>query len=68
MAEMNSQARAYSLYELVPNILRYTFNNLYMLQRIWYCYSRYHLVTTNYVTFVRLAAWPTCGVLMHFSQ
>ena len=30
MAEMHSQARASSPYELVPNILRYTFNNLYM--------------------------------------
>ena len=31
MAEMHSQARASSPYELVPNILRYTFNNLYLL-------------------------------------
>ena len=30
MAEMHSQARASSPYELVPNILRYTFNNLYI--------------------------------------
>ena len=28
MAEMYSQARASSPYELVPNTLRYTFNNL----------------------------------------
>ena len=28
MAEMHSQARASSPYGLVPNILRYTFNNL----------------------------------------
>ena len=33
MAEMTSQARASSPYELVPNILRYTFNNLYILHR-----------------------------------
>ena len=39
-----------------------------MLQRIWYCYLRCHLVTTNYVTIIRLTAWPVCGVLMHFSQ
>ena len=26
MAEMHSQARAFSPYELVPNFLRYTFN------------------------------------------
>ena len=56
MVEMHSQARAFSPYELVPNILRYTFNNLYMLQRIWYCYLLYHSVTTNYVTIVRLTA------------
>ena len=31
MSEMYSQARASSPYELVPNILRYTFNNLYLL-------------------------------------
>ena len=31
MVEMHSQARASSSYELVPNILRYTFNNLYIL-------------------------------------
>ena len=31
MAEMHSQARASSPYELFPNILRYTFNNLYIL-------------------------------------
>ena len=31
IAEMHSQARASSPYELVPNILRYTFNNLYIL-------------------------------------
>ena len=30
MAEMHLQARASSQYELVPNILRYTFNNLYI--------------------------------------
>ena len=28
MAEMHSQAHASSPYELVPNILRYTFNNI----------------------------------------
>ena len=28
MAESHSQARAYSPYELVPNILRYLFNNI----------------------------------------
>ena len=39
-----------------------------MLQRIWYCYLRYHLVTVYYVTIVRLTAWPICGVIMHFSQ
>ena len=31
MAKMHSQARASSPYELVPNILRYTFSNLYIL-------------------------------------
>ena len=30
MAEMHSQARASSSYELASNILRYTFNNLYI--------------------------------------
>ena len=30
MAETHSQARASSPYELVPNILRYSFNNLYI--------------------------------------
>ena len=39
-----------------------------MLQRICYCYLRYHLVTAYYVTIVRLTAWPICGVIMHFSQ
>ena len=33
MAEMHSQARASSPYELVPNILRYTVNNLSILHR-----------------------------------
>ena len=31
LAEMHSQVRASSPYELVPNILRYTFNNLQLL-------------------------------------
>ena len=31
MAEMHSQALASSPYELVPNILRYTFNNLFII-------------------------------------
>ena len=31
MAEMHSQARASLPYEPVPNILRYTFNNIYLL-------------------------------------
>ena len=31
MAEMNLQARASSPYELVPSILRYTFNNLILM-------------------------------------
>ena len=38
MAEMHSQARVSSPYELVPNILRYTFNNLYLFgskHRTW---------------------------------
>ena len=39
-----------------------------MLQRILYCYLRYHLVTVYYVTIVRLIDWPICGVIMHFSQ
>ena len=39
-----------------------------MLQRIWYCYLRYHLVTAYYVIIVRRTAWPICGVIMHFSQ
>ena len=30
MTELHSQARAFSPYERVPNILRYTFNNLYL--------------------------------------
>ena len=38
-----------------------------MLQRILYCYLRYHLVTAYYVTILRLSAWPICGVIMHFS-
>ena len=33
-AEMHSQACASLPYELVPNILRYTFNNLYVLHTI----------------------------------
>ena len=36
MAEMHSQALASSAYELVPNILRYTFNNLYIFIFIFY--------------------------------
>ena len=40
----------------------------FMLQRICYCYLRYHLVTAYYVILVRLTAWPICGVIMHFSQ
>ena len=35
MAEMHSQARASSPYELVPNILRYTFNNLYLFPLLY---------------------------------
>ena len=34
MAEMHSQARASSPYELVSNILRNTFNNLYLLDAL----------------------------------
>ena len=34
MAEMHSQGRASSPYELVPNILRYTFNNLYIFYNL----------------------------------
>ena len=34
MAEVHSQAHASSPYELVPNILRYTFNNLYILHGV----------------------------------
>ena len=30
MVEMHSQARASSPYELVPNILQYIFNNIYL--------------------------------------
>ena len=30
MAEMHSQAHASSSYELIANILQYTFNNLYL--------------------------------------
>ena len=36
MAEMHSQAPASSPYELVPNILRYKFNNLYIFKLIFY--------------------------------
>ena len=39
-----------------------------MLQRIWYCYLRYLLVTAYYVTIVRLTAWPIYRVIMHFSH
>ena len=54
--------RKYDFLLILP--VKYAF----MLQRIWYCYLRYHLVTAYYVTIIRLTAWPICGVIMHFSQ
>ena len=42
MAETHSQARASSPYELVPNILRYSFNNLYYI--ILYYIILYYII------------------------